>query len=455
MKGYSVKFLTRRSLPAWTSEDGQQVVGDLLDPDSYRAALAGCEVVVHLAAATGRAAPRHYERVNVEGTRALLHACKSTGVRRFLHMSTIAAGYPDQRYYPYAQTKLRAETLVRESGIEFAIVRPTLILGRASPIWNTLLKIAKLPVVPLPEGARPVLVQPIHVDDVARGIELLLQSGSFKGEVLELGGPRPLPFREFLGLVQRALRGREGRTVSVPLTPIQALLALVEPAMRPLMPVAAGQLSLFGNDAVPAANWLQSQLQVDMPSTEETISDLVHAGSSGADRGSPPLERPARPIPEDVKRVLQEECRTFATYLVGTQPRPYVEEQYVRAAHSHALAFDEDFCCFDRATVGLARTGGKLVRCSDAYCAIFHRRGTLRRKLIVLAAILEHVAPTSEAFDGVEAKHSALAVLSLAGHGCIAAAALLVGTALLLPARLVCWMRTRSTRSGIRARQVL
>ena len=450
----SVKVLTRRPL-SHISKDGQleQIVGDLRDPETYRAALVGCDVVVHLAAATGRAAPEDYERVNVEGTRALLRACKAAGVRRFLHMSTIAAGYPDQRYYPYAQTKARAEALVRESGLDFAIIRPTLILGEKSPIWNTLLKIAKLPVVPLPEGVRSVLVQPIHVNDVIRGIKLLLESENFKGEVLELGGPRPLPFREFLALTQAALRSKTGRLVRVPLAPIRALLAAMEPVARPLMPVTAGQLAVFGNDSVASENWLLKQLQAGMSSTEETIAGLVSAGNTGT--GTPPQKGTARAMPEEVQRMLQEECSVLTAYLVRMQPSPYVKEQYTRATHIHGLAFDEDFSCFDRTTVGLARSGRMLARCADAYCAIFHRRGVLRRKLTVLAAILEHVAPTSEAFDRVEASHFARTVLSLAAHGCIAAAALLLGVMVLLPASMLCWMTTRSMRSGIRVRQAL
>ena len=190
----------------------------------------------------------------------LLQACKAAGARRFLHVSTIAAGYADQSYYPYAKTKARAEALVRESGLDFAIVRPTLVLGEKSPIWNTLLKIAKLPLIPLPEGSRSVLVQPIHVNDVVRGIELLLESGNFRGEVLELGGPRPLPFREFLGLIQEALRGEPGRIIRVPIAPIRALLAAMEPALRQQMPVTAGQLAVFANDSVPSGNWLLAQL---------------------------------------------------------------------------------------------------------------------------------------------------------------------------------------------------
>ena len=88
--------------------------------------------MVHLAAVTGRAAPADYRRVNVDGTRALLRACTAAKVRRFVHMSTIAAAYAEQRYYPYAKSKSEAEALVRDSGMDFSIIRPTLVLGARS-----------------------------------------------------------------------------------------------------------------------------------------------------------------------------------------------------------------------------------------------------------------------------------------------------------------------------------
>jgi nucleoside-diphosphate-sugar epimerase len=130
------------------------IVGDLCDEETYKSRLEGVDTVIHLAALTGKAAPPEYERTNFEGTKILLRACKEAGVRRFLHLSTIAAGYPDQRYFTYAQTKARAETLVRESGIPYIIIRPTVVIGSGSPIWRSLSSIAKLPVVPLPNEGR-------------------------------------------------------------------------------------------------------------------------------------------------------------------------------------------------------------------------------------------------------------------------------------------------------------
>lgn len=452
----TVLALVRRPVPleGFGENTAKQVISDLLKPETYRAALEGCDAVVHLAAATGRATPAEIQSVNVEGTRLLLRACREAGVHRFLYASSIAAGYADQRHYHYARSKTRAETLVKESGLDYAILRPTIVLGAKSPIWRTLVRIAGLPVIPLPEG-RPVCVQPIHVDDVGRGIERLLARGRLEDEVLDLGGPRPMPFREFLQLIRSALRGKPGRIVSVPLAPIRPLLAAVEPVLRPLMPVTAGQLSVFANDSVATENWLIAELRAEMASTEQTITALVNAGGKGdGDKGlAPAPKRQTPPPPERSQGLLDEECRSLTTYLVGTLPTDYVRERYAMAAQAHGLARDEDFSRFDRVTLRLARRGHMFARSADAYCALFHSKGVLRRKLVLLAAVLEHVAPTSEAFDRADPANGARIVLSLAAYGLTFAVSLLLGAAVLAPTRVACRMAAHAERSNVDARQ--
>ncbi len=454
----SIRALTRRPRGE-SSADGpdQEVVGDLLDPTSYRQALEGCDTVVHLAAATGRAAPSVYQKVNVEGTRVLLEACKAAGVRHFLYVSTIAAAYPDKRYYPYARTKAQAERFVMESGLSFAIVRPTVVIGEASPIWTTLRKIAGMPFVPMLEGARPVAVQPVHAGDVVRGIELILSSGRFDGEILELGGPKMLPLRDFLAMVQNEIRGESsGSVLRVPfLELIRFLLAAVEPLLRPMMPVTAGQLSIFANDSTAEENSLMSGLRSGMPSLEETIAVLVDAshGCGSDPGGQPPRPLESRQMSDATLATLRAESRVFCAYLVGMETTPYIEEQYAKACHARGLAFDDKLGCLDRASLWLARRRQLLSHWADAYCAIFHRTGVLRRKLVVLAAILEHVTPTNEVFDRTQSHGVTRSVLSIVLYGCSSGLALLIGSIVLLPTSLICKISGRLVRTGVPVRQ--
>lgn len=428
-----VRALYRRP-PADDGAGAETVIGDLLEPAAWQGALHGVDTVIHLAALTGRAPPAAYEAANVAATRHLLDACRQAGVKRFLYVSTIAAGYADQSYYPYARTKVRAEELVRASGPDFAIVRPTLVLGGRSPIWETLSKIAGLPVIPLPQKGRPVAVQPVHVDDVARGLALVLEAGRFQGETFDLGGPDSMTFAAFLSEIHQAKSGKPAKIFAVPLTPIRLMLALMEPLLRPLMPVTAGQLAVFANDSTAAPNWLLDTLRDGMPTTEETIARL--SGEPPGDGGAGPRD-PDRPLTDDARRTLERECALFGRYLIGQQPSPYVTAQYVRAAAAHALSDDGAFPAFDRAVLGFARRNRLFARWADAYCAIFRRTGPLRRKLVALAAVLEHAAPSCEAFDRPAGRGPAAAVLGLLAHGAGFGVSLLAGTLVCLPLRLL------------------
>src|SRR5262249_38698926 len=102
---------------------------DLLAPRSYERELAGADTVIHLAAATGKAPIAEHLRANDEGTRVLLEQCRRSGVRHFVFVSTIATKSPDIRHYPYARAKLAAEAAVVSSGLDYTIVRPTIIVG--------------------------------------------------------------------------------------------------------------------------------------------------------------------------------------------------------------------------------------------------------------------------------------------------------------------------------------
>ena len=232
------------------------VVGSLEEPGAWRDALRGCEQVVHLAARTGKARPKAYELSNVEGTRALLDAAREHGVPRFLHVSTIAAKFADIRRYPYAQSKLRAEELVRASGFDHAIARPTIVLGHDAAAWEATCKLAHAPLLPLFGNAE---VQPIDVDDLADELAELAARPSLGGELVELGGPETLGFSELLRRVRVHSGRRAGPTLPLPGRLIISVLWGLEPLLLPVMPLTAGQLHAFVHDSTAASSELHER----------------------------------------------------------------------------------------------------------------------------------------------------------------------------------------------------
>lgn len=199
------------------------IPGDLAGAPSWDEELAASDTVVHLAARAGRAPADEIFRVNVEGTERLLEACRRVGVARFVYVSSVAAKYRDISRYPYAGSKRAAEAAVRESGLTYCIVRPTLIAGRGGASWERLQALARLPLVPLP-GTGAALTQPVYVEDFARCLVSVLREDRFWNDVHDIGGPERVRVEALVRAIHRHHRGGEGRVVHLSRGPLLSVL---------------------------------------------------------------------------------------------------------------------------------------------------------------------------------------------------------------------------------------
>lgn len=192
--GPEVRVLTRHARP--TADGVQYVACDLLADDEapLRAALDGVDVVVHLAGGP---------KGDDVATAHLVHAAAAAQVRHLVLISVISA---DAVPIGYFQRKLTSEQVVERSGVPFTILRAAQFHDLA---LFTAQKMAKLPVLPAPGGAR---WQPVDSGDVAaRLVELAL--GEPAGMVPDMAGPRVYPLDE---LVRDYLRATGKRRLRLP-----------------------------------------------------------------------------------------------------------------------------------------------------------------------------------------------------------------------------------------------
>lgn len=257
----------------------QLVRCELADAATYAKALTGARTLVHLAARTGKASPAEFERDNVATTRALLAAASAAGVARFLHVSTIAVNYPEKRHYAYARSKEAAEALVRASALDWAIVRPTIVLGRGAPAGAAMKKLASGGRVKLFGDGR-VKIQPIDVDDLATLLGDVLVQRELARATFEFGGPDVTTFREFLGRVHQRLGGGSPKYAELPLGLALAGTAWIEPIARPVMPLTAGQLYAFAYDSLAAPSELWNARRTTLKGVDALVDDLVASGAS-------------------------------------------------------------------------------------------------------------------------------------------------------------------------------
>jgi predicted dehydrogenase/nucleoside-diphosphate-sugar epimerase len=198
--GHAVVALTRRPAPDLAARGARVVEGAITDPALIARAVRGCDAVVHLAVAAGIADPRVVRSINLDATRLLLEASRAAGVRRFVFTSTISA--TRERVGPYGATKRAAEALVRDSGVPFVTLRPSLVYGAGGlGLFATLTQyLRRLPVVPV-IGDGEIELDPIHVDDVCEVIEQCLVRDDVVGKTYDLLGPERVTFNQFLANV--------------------------------------------------------------------------------------------------------------------------------------------------------------------------------------------------------------------------------------------------------------
>ena len=170
------------------------------DPEKLTAALAGASTLYNTYWVRLEHGETTFDRA-VDNTRTLLMAAREAGVHRLIHISSIAAD--EESPWPYFRAKGRAEREVRESGLSFTIIRPTLMFGPESLLFNNIAwMLRKFPVFAIP-GKGDYRLQPVFVDDVAELAVNAAHGG--KRSILEAAGPEVFTFEELLRLVGRAI----------------------------------------------------------------------------------------------------------------------------------------------------------------------------------------------------------------------------------------------------------
>jgi uncharacterized protein YbjT (DUF2867 family) len=210
-------------LAAWGCELAE---GDMTDPARLRAAVEGCDAVVHLVAIRqGR--EEQFRRVMEQGTRDLVAAAQAAGVRRFVLMSALGTSEETKDLVPYYHAKWEAEQAVAGSGLEHVIFRPSFIFGREGGILPTFTRLARVaPVTPV-IGSGVQRIQPIWIDDVAAYFAASIDKPEAAGRVFELGGPDAVTWNEFWSRLKRAL-GVRRPTVHVPIGLMRANALVTE-----------------------------------------------------------------------------------------------------------------------------------------------------------------------------------------------------------------------------------
>ena len=246
--GYVGRFLVRRlveaslrvrclALPEDTVEPlatlGVELVrGDVTRLDTLLAHGNGVGSIVHAAGAMLPNPPALVERVNVEGTRNVLAFAKRSGVTRFVYLSAVSAVYA--RKNSYGRSKAEAERLVRESGLRYTILRPTMVYGPGGGLhFETLVALGrKIPLIFPVLGPGTARLQPIWIDDLIDAIVGVLDAPRAYERTYDVSGATALAFRELVDAILRA-QGRRRLRVHAPLWVCRLAARALAPLLGP------------------------------------------------------------------------------------------------------------------------------------------------------------------------------------------------------------------------------
>ena len=253
--GHAVTALARSA--DGTAEGVTGVRGDVTDYDSVESAVEGHDAVVNLVALSPLFEPdggnRMHDRIHRGGTENLVRAAETGGVERFVQLSALGADPTGDT--AYIRAKGQAETTVRDSDLDWAIFRPSVVFGEGGEFVSFTKRLKEMfapgvPLYPLPGGGK-TRFQPIHVEDLVPMIAAAVTDDEHVGETYEIGGPEVLTLRQVTDYVYEA--EKKGVTV-VPLPMPLAKIGLSVLGAVPGFPMGSDQYRSLKFDNTTADN---------------------------------------------------------------------------------------------------------------------------------------------------------------------------------------------------------
>jgi uncharacterized protein YbjT (DUF2867 family) len=211
------------------------LAANIHDEAALTGLLKGHDAVVNLVAIL-HGTPAAFERAHVQLPQTLARTCLAAGVKRVVHVSALGAASDAPSIYQ--RSKASGEQVLRSSGLDVTVLRPSVIFGAEDKFLNLFAKLQRVfPVMPLAgAGTR---FQPVWVEDVASAIVRCLQDNHTVGQTFDICGPEVLTLKQLVQLAARASgvnhgHGRPVLSLPMALGRLQAALMALAPG-EPLM----------------------------------------------------------------------------------------------------------------------------------------------------------------------------------------------------------------------------
>jgi uncharacterized protein YbjT (DUF2867 family) len=279
--GFVGRHLASRLDPADTVVVSRRTGVDIHDVDALAEAFRGCDAVAHCAGINREIGDQTFRRVHVEGARAVLEAARRAGVRRVVLLSFLRAR-PGTRS-GYHQTKWEAEELVRDSGLEYTVLKSGMIYGPGDHMVDHVSRAVRTFPIFATVGFRERRARPLPVADA---VDVLIASleGRMPNQTVALMGAEELELGAAVRRIAR-IAGGHPLYIPAPVWTIRALAQVTEWLMvTPLVAKAQAMMLSEGvTEAVPPAPEPPEELRPSRPFSEESIREALPDGGFGWD----------------------------------------------------------------------------------------------------------------------------------------------------------------------------
>jgi len=272
-KRHEVVLISRHPTVEQTGMGAAPVASDLSDPGVLAAAFAGCEAVAHCAGINREIGSQTFRRVHVAGTRNVVEAGRRAGVRRIALMSFLRAR-PDCGS-PYHESKWAAEEIVRQSGLDYTIVKAGMVYGRGDHMLDHLSHaFYTLPLLAT-VGFRQKAIRPLAIDDLVPILQAALVDSRLPGKTVAVTGAEELYLSDAARRVANVI-GRPAWILPAPILFHRVLAQICEWTMKiPL--VAKAQVRILREGVVEPATTCDP-LPADLVPVRRFTSDQIRRG---------------------------------------------------------------------------------------------------------------------------------------------------------------------------------
>ena len=252
-EGHDIVLVSRTATRQGTVPSGSpsvaHVSSDLSNIQVLADAFAGCDAVAHCAGINREIGTQTFQRIHIDGTRNVVEAAKRAGVRRIALMSFLRARPACGS--PYHESKWAAEQLVRNSGLDYTIVKAGMVYGRGDHMLDHLSHaFYTLPILAT-VGFRQKGIRPLAIDDLVNVLHAAVVNGRLTRRTIAITGAEELYLSDAARRVAAVL-GRRIWIFRAPLWFHYALAKVCELTMKvPL--VARAQVRILSEGVVEPA----------------------------------------------------------------------------------------------------------------------------------------------------------------------------------------------------------